>query len=218
MSKFLKIFAVFGLILGFAAPAHAGLVLVLDEGNDGSSVSCNDGDLCDADGAVNGEITYISDTADWNVTVISTLSDTGDYESLLNTSLIVSYTGEGEGVLGLVVYDDSYSSPTGPGYASTEIDGSNIDGTVSACSYIDDTEIACDEDLTEADQLTGTIGYEAGDPFELSQEFVITAANGDITSLDAQTTFSTVPEPAVLGLLGLGLVGVGAARRRKKVA
>ena len=39
MSKFFKIFAVFGLILGFAAPAHAGLVLVIDEGNDELAVN-----------------------------------------------------------------------------------------------------------------------------------------------------------------------------------
>ena len=80
------------------------------------------------------------------------------------------------------------------------------------CSYIDGNEIACDTDLNQGEELTGSIDYTAVDPYTLSQEFVINAANGDTVSLDATTTFSTLPEPAALGLLGLGPIGVGVPR------
>ena len=36
------------------------------------------------------------------------------------------------------------------------------------------------------------------------------------TGLQDQVTFKSVPEPATLGLLGLGLIGIGLVRRRRK--
>jgi hypothetical protein len=39
-----------------------------------------------------------------------------------------------------------------------------------------------------------------------------------ISTLDGSVSFNRVPEPGVLALLGIGLLGLGAARRNKKAA
>jgi hypothetical protein len=49
----------------------------------------------------------------------------------------------------------------------------------------------------------------------------IYTAEGETSSLDVQvmlTSVSSVPEPATLGILGLGLLGIGMAKRRKQNA
>ena len=98
--------------------------------------------------------------------------------------------------------------------------GGTTDGTVSASAYMDsaNTEFGTGTLLGSMSASNSAFSYTSGvttvgaDPYSLTIYATVTHQNaGDISSFDA----SVVPEPSMLALMSLGLVGLGFAGRRK---
>ena len=99
--------------------------------------------------------------------------------------------------------------------------GGTTNGTVSASAYMDATNAEFGTGTTLGSMTTagtGAFAYTSGittvgsDPYSLSIFATVTHQNaGDVSSFDA----GVVPEPSMLALMSLGLVGLGFAGRRK---
>jgi len=99
--------------------------------------------------------------------------------------------------------------------------GGTTDGAVSASAYMDsaNTEFGTGTLLGSMSTTeTGAFSYTSGvttvgsDPYSLTIYATVTHQNaGDASSFDA----AVVPEPSMLALMSLGLVGLGFAGRRK---
>lgn len=71
---------------------------------------------------------------------------------------------------------------------------------------------------TKNPALLSGLGIAAGTPFQFSGFSIAGIDNGDGTYTATSTDISNVPEPVTTGLLGLGLAGLAAARRRRRAA
>ena len=226
------IFGTSAAMLMAASSANAAFIMTLDDASTAgidaiiqddtlAGVLTSAGFTTDADGSSSmaGVVTYNGGFGSFIVNVTTGISKPvlNAPGTILDLNSVNVSGGTGTLTIGLT---DTDFLRGGAGSLNFEI-GGTTDGTVSASAYMDATNAAFGMGTTLGSMSTtgtGAFSYSSGvttvgsDPYSLSIFTTVTHQNaGDISSFDA----SVVPEPSMLALMSLGLVGLGFAGRRK---
>ena len=189
-----------------ASPAHAGLILSLNDGV-GHTATAVDGGINDANSAA-GVVTFIGAVGNWTVNVTTGGDFSQPGQAVLDlSSLNAVRTGRGASTMTISLTETGLTDPAIVGASGNTQVGGTTDGTVSFNTYFNGVQVA-----SMAGWGTASFGgLDTTNPFSLTNEAKIAQSGAGVTSFDMVTT---VPEPVTLGLLGLGLLGLGFARRR----
>lgn len=223
MNKFLSTIAGAAMALGFVGTANAAVLTInfndADVSYDGTTVC--DATSCDGGNQISGEADAVSNIVfkldgatvgtvsdgyfDLDVDVGS-IDDGGDSGSFTSTGIFDLFDVDGYVLLDLGGGDGNFSY---------------VDNNLFATFSFDAPADVFEQDLpfnllfTDIDSILVTLStsvVSSTDDGEFVTSFEATG-NGTIAGIGEQ-----LPEPAALGFLGLGLVGLGFARRRKQRA
>ncbi len=213
MKKFTGALAVaFFALTAALTPASAGLIIMLDDGL-GNTATFTDEGAGDLNTGVLNNLIVSTTVGAWSVTFAGTSSDTPDASALNSFSL--GATG-GTGSLTATIsqtFTNLYPNPASPACGITPTIAESVDFKCLHNDVVYDsvTGLTSGGSFFGAGSVVPTSGSE-----KLTQIITINSSDPKANTIFDATSTLTVPEPAALGFMGLGLLGLGLARRRKK--
>ena len=213
--------------LATSKPADA-LAITLSDGS--STISVGDNDFGDIN-PLSGIITVTGAFGAFDINVITGLSSpvlgSSTQPTMDLSQVSVNYYG-GSGSLTVSLSDNNFSlSQLGASVLTSQIGGTYLNSSVTASTSLDfGNALYGSADVVASNGTYGgllgsfsndaTSGFNyTGGTFSLTQTVNLTLGSPGTASFDLQSTVSSVPEPASVMLLGLGLTGLAAFSRRK---